>query len=134
MSNEKGVWRTVGGRHIFIPDGDSLTTAMKKSGKFKKMPESQKKRLKENARTKKDIDKLSKDIDTLTNSCYGAIYSKLTNRGRDGELTDADKKRYNKGVDMAISIFDRFTNSSNEKISKEAKKFKAEAEKYKSEG
>ena len=30
-----GVWRTVGGRRIFIKDGENLETAMKKSGKFK---------------------------------------------------------------------------------------------------
>ena len=30
-----GVWRTVGGRRIFIKDGEDLATAMKKSGKFK---------------------------------------------------------------------------------------------------
>lgn len=29
-----GVWRTVGGRRIFIKDGEDLATAMKKSGKF----------------------------------------------------------------------------------------------------
>jgi hypothetical protein len=29
-----GVWRTVGGRRIFIKDGEDLSTAMKKSGKF----------------------------------------------------------------------------------------------------
>lgn len=32
---EDGVWRTVGGRRIFIKDGEDLTTAMKRSGKFK---------------------------------------------------------------------------------------------------
>jgi hypothetical protein len=31
-----GVWRTVGGRRIFIKDGEDLSTAMKNSGKFKK--------------------------------------------------------------------------------------------------
>ena len=31
-----GVWRTIGGRRIFIKDGEDLETAMKKSGKFKK--------------------------------------------------------------------------------------------------
>ena len=37
MSNDiGGVWRTVGGRRIFIKDGEDLETAMKKSGKFKK--------------------------------------------------------------------------------------------------
>lgn len=32
---EKGVWRTVGGRRIFIKEGQSLTEAMRDSGKFK---------------------------------------------------------------------------------------------------
>lgn len=34
MSDIGGVWRTVGGRRIFIKDGDDLVTAMKSSGKF----------------------------------------------------------------------------------------------------
>lgn len=34
--DENGVWRTVGGRRIFIKDGQSLEDAMKESGKFKK--------------------------------------------------------------------------------------------------
>ena len=36
MSDLGGVWRTVGGRRIFIKDGEDLETAMKRSGKFKK--------------------------------------------------------------------------------------------------
>lgn len=32
--NGNGVWRTVGGRRIFIKDGEDLTSAMKNSGKF----------------------------------------------------------------------------------------------------
>lgn len=35
MAEQKGVWRTVRGRRIFIGEGEDLTTAMKKSGKFK---------------------------------------------------------------------------------------------------
>lgn len=31
-----GVWRTVGGRRIFIKDGQDLASAMKESGKFGK--------------------------------------------------------------------------------------------------
>ena len=31
-----GVWRTIGGRRVFIKDGQDLATAMKESGKFKK--------------------------------------------------------------------------------------------------
>lgn len=38
-----GVWRTVGGRRIFIKDGEDLETAMKKSGKFKKKKEEENK-------------------------------------------------------------------------------------------
>lgn len=39
-NDDKGVWRTIGGRRIFIADGEDLETAMKKSGKFeKKNPE-----------------------------------------------------------------------------------------------
>lgn len=29
-----GVWRTIGGRRVFIKDGQDLATAMKESGKF----------------------------------------------------------------------------------------------------
>ena len=37
MNNDiGGVWRTVGGRRIFIKDGQDLATAMKESEKFKK--------------------------------------------------------------------------------------------------
>lgn len=36
MSDLGGVWRTVGGRRIFIKDGEDLATAMKNSGKFRK--------------------------------------------------------------------------------------------------
>lgn len=41
-----GIWRTVGGRRIFIADGEDLASAMKNSGKFK---------------TKKDEKKLTKE-------------------------------------------------------------------------
>lgn len=34
-NGKEGVWRTVGGRRIFIADGEDLATAMKNSGKFK---------------------------------------------------------------------------------------------------
>lgn len=36
MSNESGIWRTVRGRRIFIKEGQSLTDAMRESGKFQK--------------------------------------------------------------------------------------------------
>lgn len=42
MSDLGGVWRTVGGRRIFIKDGEDLATAMKNSGKFGKKKENNK--------------------------------------------------------------------------------------------
>ena len=35
MANENGVWRTIGGRRVFIKEGQDLASAMKESGKFK---------------------------------------------------------------------------------------------------
>lgn len=39
FNGKDGVWRTVGGRHIFIANGQSLKDAMKASGKFKNLKE-----------------------------------------------------------------------------------------------
>lgn len=38
FNGKTGVWRTIGGRKVFIADGQELSDAMKKSGKFKKTP------------------------------------------------------------------------------------------------
>ncbi|MBR6907743.1 hypothetical protein IKN40_04555, partial [bacterium] len=35
FNESDGVWRTIGGRRVFIRDGQSLSDAMKESGKFK---------------------------------------------------------------------------------------------------
>ena len=37
LNGEKGVWRTIGGRRVFIKTGQSLSDAMRKSGKFNNM-------------------------------------------------------------------------------------------------
>lgn len=57
---ENGVWRTVGGRRIFIRDGEDLETAMKKSGKFSKKEKDNKEEVKNN--TNKELDKKIEDI------------------------------------------------------------------------
>ena len=53
---ENGVWRTVGGRRIFIKDGQDLISAMKESGKF---PNKIEERKNDNVLTVKDIPKLT---------------------------------------------------------------------------
>lgn len=64
LSNEiGGVWRTVGGRRIFIKDGQDLATAMKESGKFDKNNDNYK-ILSEN-----DIKNLQKSSD----ECYNKL-------------------------------------------------------------
>lgn len=62
MSDEGGVWRTIGGRRVFIKDGDDLITAMKRSGKFNnlKTEEYQEKDLFEKIKNF-DMSKVSKD-------------------------------------------------------------------------
>lgn len=51
---ENGVWRTVGGRRIFIKEGQDLETAMKESGKFGGSEKSNS----SNQLTKKDKEKI----------------------------------------------------------------------------
>lgn len=73
----KGVWRTVGGRRIFIRNGEGLSSAMKRSGKFTK---SKKSDIIEGA---KNIGKL-KDEDVSRNVKKG--------------IKDIDNKKYDDGT------------------------------------
>lgn len=41
MATEDGVWRTISGRRVFIRNGQSLTDAMRESGKFSDISESE---------------------------------------------------------------------------------------------
>ena len=48
FNGKQGAWRTVGGRKIFIVDGEDLATAMKNSGKFKNKKEENKNQIETN--------------------------------------------------------------------------------------
>lgn len=52
-----GVWRTIGGRRIFIKDGEDLETAMKNSGKFGKKEIKEKEENKEQDFSKSKVTK-----------------------------------------------------------------------------
>lgn len=66
MSNDiGGVWRTVGGRRIFIKDGQDLTSAMKESGKFNKK-NTQNDKEKQVVQDKKRIEELNKKLFGMT--------------------------------------------------------------------
>lgn len=52
MNDEKGVWRTIRGRRIFIANGQSLGEAMAKSGKFKNLTRTKLRETRHNEREK----------------------------------------------------------------------------------
>lgn len=54
---EKGVWRTVAGRRVFIKDGQSLSDAMRNSGKFGNK--------KEEKFTEEEIEEIKDDIESF---------------------------------------------------------------------
>ena len=61
---EKGVWRTVRGRRIFIKEGQNLRDAMAKSGKFKNLGKSGKKNEQLDA-INSTLDKLESIVDVI---------------------------------------------------------------------
>ena len=73
---ENGVWRTVGGRRIFIKEGQDLASAMKESGKFPKskkvlkteqIRENIEKMLKENTELKKELEETQHQLNIKEN-------------------------------------------------------------------
>ena len=83
-NNEDGVWRTIGGRRVFIRNGQSLSEAMKESGKFKKkkLTEEEKgKKINETMdKRAKIVDKLEEDTKDLNEyDKYNLAVSKLEN-------------------------------------------------------
>ena len=58
MDDIGGVWRTIGGRRIFIKDGQNLATAMKESGKFN----NDNKKIKQQYKTKQEVNKKIKEL------------------------------------------------------------------------
>ena len=70
---ENGVWRTIGGRRIFIKDGEDLETAMKKSGKFDRYNDEKKEKIVKLERKK---DELNEKLDNLDYEQLNEIYEK----------------------------------------------------------
>ena len=59
---EGGVWRTISGRRIFIKEGQSLTDAMKESGKFKKVEKQIKQKKLTDEEKEEQLKKLKEEI------------------------------------------------------------------------
>lgn len=81
-SSTGGVWRTVGGRRIFIKEGSNLLSAMKESGKFKKNSEEKNKKIVEYENKKEE---LTNKIDNLK---YEEL-NDLFNKTKDPDTRDA---------------------------------------------
>jgi len=77
-----GVWRTIGGRRVFIKDGQSLHDAMKESGKFNK---------------KQKEEEFEKNIDEMYNRFHGKtdkeIAEEIAKERGERLLTDEEQKQ-----------------------------------------
>lgn len=101
MSDLGGVWRTVGGRRIFIKDGEDLATAMKNSGKF---GEKETPKLQEYA---KKEDELKSKLDGLEYDELNEIFNKTTDPDMRGiimnKMQEKDVVRFGReiyGIEM----------------------------------
>lgn len=100
MSNDiGGVWRTVGGRRIFIKDGQELATAMKESGKF---PNKQIKDKTDYNNLNEELDETDKKVLDYYVMDAGAYDVNYVLRNEDASKTENDKKAI-KDLDNAIN-------------------------------
>jgi hypothetical protein len=114
-NDEGGVWRTVGGRRIFIKDGQDLETAMYESGKFDEIiHRNRMKRKKQIKLSKKEYAIVIHEINTYygknesrptLGKCVNDYYYVFKNNGFNNYVFLAKMKIVpeNKGVIKAIS-------------------------------
>lgn len=83
-----GVWRTIGGRRIFIKDGEDLITAMKNSGKFENKKEINNEFNKKLNKTIQNIQDKRDNDEELTENEFYKLYSahKLLNKNEEEAL------------------------------------------------
>lgn len=153
---ENGVWRTVGGRRIFIKDGQDLASAMKESGKFSSRKLSKEEKARQWVLTKKEIDELEeklrkkqlsqeehektiKRIKTLkeekkelskdlTEEDYRNAKSKMREEETQKMLSDINKKENEEG-----KIYNKLIEDTNENLEKELRNTLSNIEKYEEE-
>ena len=93
MSDLGGVWRTVGGRRIFIKDGEDLATAMKNSGKFGNKKEEKTKNITfGNSDLKETLTKDDEEILNYYVERAGAYDINYVLRNKDAIATENDKR------------------------------------------
>lgn len=138
MAEEKGVWRTVAGRRIFIRDGESLSESMKRSGKFKGKL-SQTKTLKKNDPIKdfnndvdKKIEELSKGPDAYKKlGEYANELRHIRNKDiEDNDMYEAYTRAYDRVIDKKDELDKAKTTSKDDSYAYTKNWSKEDAEKY----
>ena len=99
LNGKEGVWRTVGGRRIFIENGEDLKSAMKRSGKFDSILKNKVMKAYHVTRGKAAAESIRKEgfkkIDKLDNERYGVNeFGDATYLSLDKKTTDYYKKLY----------------------------------------
>lgn len=93
---EDGVWRTIGGRRVFIKHGQDLATAMRESGKFgnKKQEEQPQQQEKEFELSEDNINQVISESVSKWEDNYAKLY--MTKMSPDDflKLTIADEEQY----------------------------------------
>ena len=99
MNDLGGVWRTVGGRRIFIKDGEDLQTAMKNSGKFERFNNDRKKKIIEFENKKDKLDKKINDLDyDQLNELFEKTQDKDTREILMNKMQEKDVVRFGKEI------------------------------------
>lgn len=102
MANEKGVWRTIGGRRVFIKEGQDLASAMKESGKFKSA-----KKFSKREELKKDIAHQVTEAEKNGNTAHAEIGKRELERLNNEEKEQAVKD-YENGKISAEDVLNKF--------------------------
>lgn len=105
---ENGVWRTISGRRVFIKEGESLSSAMRKSGKFKIKSQSTQKINKKvldtlDDKTKSEIEK-DKEATRLENEYSETNKYELKKAGFDPQ----EKQRIETGKEIARELYGKY--------------------------
>lgn len=103
MANDiGGVWRTIGGRRVFIKDGQDLASAMKESGKFKSA-----KKFSKREELKKDIAHQVTEAEKNGNTAHAEIGKRELERLNNEEKEQAVKD-YENGKISADEVLNKF--------------------------
>lgn len=91
--DEDGVWRTIGGRRVFIRTGQSLSDAMKESGKFKKASDISREEYKNKS---KEIEYFNKRTAKARDEYYDRKFAQNESFEYQADISDLEGKHISK--------------------------------------